>query len=83
MHPLRPGNQTWRKCRKPILVAATFAYKDRETLNLIEIHELQRWLFITLQGRVQSKSLWLTEYIEKCLHKSENYPIQKRHRCTR
>jgi len=23
------GNHTWRKCRKPIVVAATFAYKDR------------------------------------------------------
>ena len=53
-----------------------------ETVNLIESHGLQCWQSTTLHCRVQSKSLRLTEYIEKCLPKSRNYAIQKSHRGT-
>ena len=48
-----------------------------ETLNLTKSHALLHWLCTTLPRQVLSKSLRLTEYIERCLPKCGNCPIQK------
>jgi len=77
------GNNTWKKCGKPILVDATFAYKNRGNpkqpfkprTSTLAVHQPP--------PARQEPAAKVNLIRRERPRKSGNYPIQKCHRCTR